>query len=185
MPRFPRIPEQEARSGRAWRGWLAPAAAAASVALIIGLAVALTGAAGHAGSRTPSPSGGTTPGFPKYFVHDDRDQTGLLLEVRSTSTAALAAMARLPDPRGWAAANATLAASPDGRTFYAAVEKTPLHGVDWDRISIYRLSITAPERTARLTRIHSGKILGDDDRGDRMAVSPDGTKLALTAQSGS
>jgi dipeptidyl aminopeptidase/acylaminoacyl peptidase len=101
------------------------------------------------------------------------------VEVRSTSTGSVVASAPVPTARGWSLRLDAVAASPDGRTFYI--------GYDADRavkssivsqIWIYRLTIEGPRRTTRLMRIDGTAGFG---AGASMSVSPDGSRLAFTA----
>jgi len=178
-----RAPEREVAHRQAWRGWLVPAAAAASVALIIGLAVAVTGGTRHAHSGPSSASG--TSGFPKYFAQFRFGvRPGPTLEVRSTSTGSLVASAPFPKEQGWTLALNTVAASPDGRTFYVDYDADrPGKPSVISQIWIYRLSITPSGQATPLTKVNGGQINGAAalGHGGSMAVSPDGTKLALTA----
>jgi hypothetical protein len=174
----------ETRSRHAWRGWLVPAAAAVSVALVIGLALAVTGGASWRPASGPPAGSGRTTGFPAYFAQfAPAISSRLTLQVRSTSTGSVVASAPSPQPPGWAVTFDAMAASPDGRTFYVGfnashLSKSPVIRQLW----IYRLTIT----NSSLTRITGGVIPGDAMAGvaGAMAVSPDGTKLALTAATG-
>jgi hypothetical protein len=168
------------REKRRARAWLVPAAAAASVALIIGLAVAVTGAAQHGGRAAPSSASSTMPGFPKYFAQvTGSTPPGPSVEVRSTSTGSVVATASFPKARGWSLLFNTVAAAPDGRTLYIAYDADrSVQSSVINQVWIYRLTIGSPWQTTPLIKINGTAILGT---GGSMAVSPDGTKLALTA----
>jgi hypothetical protein len=169
------------RDGRApggWQGWLVPLAAAASVALVIGLALALT-SGGRPGASGPTAGhGGTTSTtrLPRFFAQfTGTNPEGSTVVIRSVSTGAVVASAPLPRQAGWSMLADTMAAAPDGRTFYVAY--TAMHaGATQTRI--YRLGYAG----TALTLIKGGVIPHSASAGVRgsMAVSPDGTKVALT-----
>lgn len=170
----------------AWRPWLIPVAAAASVALIIGLAVAVTGGpAGTSGTAPATSRAGATPaGFPRYFVELMNSKGGPVPQIRSVSTGSVvASVPAVPAVPGWSVELDTTAAGPDGRTFYFDYDAS--HGVKSSvtrQIWIYRVSVTGSGSVTPLTRIKGGAISGDAtlDTGGSMAVSPDGSRLALT-----
>jgi hypothetical protein len=180
-------PGAGAGSRKAWRGWLVPAAAAVSVALVIGLALAVTGGASwRPASGAPVVSNRAGAGHPTYFADVTSSPSGLTVQVRSTSTGSVVASAPSPQAPGWALILNAVSASPDGRTFYVAFNA--IHGsqLPTGQIWIYRLSVTNSALAAPLTRIKGGVIPGGAVVGvtRAMAVSPDGTKLALTAATG-
>jgi hypothetical protein len=82
---------------------------------------------------------------------------------------------------GWVIAD-DLAAAPSARTFYAEYDAASR---TLDQIWIYRFSITSSGSVTAMSRIRGGTIPGNAGIGDTasLAVSPDGTKLALTADS--
>jgi hypothetical protein len=170
----------------AWRAWLVPVAAAASVALVIGLAVAVTGGpAGTGRSVLASGRPGDTPaGFPRYFVELMDTKGGPVPEIRSVSTGSvIASLPPVPKVPGWSVQLDTTAAAPDGRTFYLDYDASRAVKSSVTRqIWIYRVSVTGPGSVTSLTRIKGGTISGDAalDTGGSMAVSPDGSRLALT-----
>jgi hypothetical protein len=182
-----------------WRGWLAPAAAAAGVVLVIGLAVALTGGTSTLTGGTSAATGGTwrsasgaaagggvTTGFPKYFVQfTGTVSPGATMQVRSASTGAVVASAPFPKaPRGWSLQQNTVAAAPDGRTFYVDYDAVhPLKSSLVEQVWIYRLNVPGSGSATTLTRVTGGEFPGVAalGTGGSMAVSPDGTELALTA----
>jgi hypothetical protein len=178
--------EHRARRAARW-AWLTPVAAAASVALIVGLAVTMAGRSGQATRGTPVASGSAngTVGFPAYFADFTGSMPGgLTLQVRSTSTGTMVASARFPVVRGWQLALDTVAAAPGAGTFYVSYDAVHLLKSSFvEQTWIYRLSITGPASATVLTRIKGGEIGGTSllGTGGTMVVSPDGTQLALTA----
>jgi hypothetical protein len=169
-PRMPPAPE------RPWRPWLISAAAAVSVLLVIGFVVA---------GRTANPAGTsllarTTSVPPFYTQFGDNPATPRTLVIRSTATGAIVASAPVPDAPDWLLPVIMVAAGPGARTFYVAyqAEWGPAASVP-DQIWIYRLDVGAHT----LTRVKGGRFRGNQAVGGfgSMAVSPDGTRLALTA----
>ena len=170
----------------AWRPWLVPVAAAASVALVIGLAVAVTGGPARTGPGAPAAgrAGGTSAGFPRYFVQLMAAKGGPVPEIRSVSTGSvIASVPPVPKVPGWSVQLDTTAAAPGGRTFYFDYDASRTVKSSVTRqIWIYRVSVTGSGSVTPLTRITGGTIGGDAtlDTGGSMAVSPDGSRLALT-----
>jgi hypothetical protein len=170
----------------AWRPWLIPVAAAASVALVIGLAVAVTGGALRAGPSVPGSgrAGGAAGGLPPYFVELMSTRSGPFPEIRSVSTGAvIASLPPVPKVPGWSVQLDTGAASPDGRTFYFDYDAS--HAVKSSvtrQLWVYQVSVTGSGSVTALTKVKGGTISGTAalDTGGSMAVSPDGTRLALT-----
>jgi hypothetical protein len=180
---FPDLEPGTRRRSRLNQAWLVPVAAAASVVLVIGLVLAVTGGPKNpAGTARTSPSvGGTATGFPKYFADLEGLGQARNVVVRSTSTGSVVASVAAPAPRGWTMLFDAIAAAPDDRTFYVGYQaarygKPP-------QVWIYRLTITNSGSATPLTPIKGGVISGSVElgTGGTMAVSPDGTKLALTA----
>ena len=186
---FP-VLESAARLGAwrraAWRAWLVPVAAAASVVLIVGLAVAVTGAPQQAGHGRPGGTGSTTAGFPEYFAQfiDTINMAGPTVQVRSSVTGSTVASVPSVKVPGWVLALHAIGASPDGHTFYLAYQAFgTVNSSPTSQIWIYRLSITGSGAAMPLTRIEGGDIsvgAANYTSGGSLAVSPDGTKLALT-----
>jgi len=163
----------------AWRGWLVPLAAAASVALVIGVALALASVPGRLAGPPPASRGGpAAAGLPRYFVQvAAANPLGpTTVEIRSVATGKVVASAPSPRPAGWSVYPTSTAAAPGGRTFYVAYNalRAGSPGQTW----IYRFSITS----SALTMAKGGLIPRSGASGIRgsMAVSPDGTRLALT-----
>ena len=172
----------EHREGRG-RVWLIPAAAAASVVLAVGLVLAVTGgprhAAGPSGSASP---GATAGGMPRYFVRIAGTGPSRPIEVQRVSTGAVVATLRPPKPPpGGVVGYEAVAAAPDDRTFYVEYDVFTKNATP--QIWILTFSITASGSATPLTMIKGGLL--DDQPGGletwgNLAVSPDGTKLALT-----
>ena len=172
----PWAPPAPERPERPWRRWLVPAAAAVSVLVVLGLIVA---------GRTADPAGtslaGTTsvPPFYTQFGAGNHASPRTLV-IRSAATGAIVASAPAPDARDWLLPVIMVAAGPGARTFYVAYEANWAPAASVPRqIWIYRLDVAA--RT--LTMIKGGRFRGNQAVGElgNMAVSPDGTRLALTA----
>lgn len=177
-PRMPPAPEQPWRT---WRTWLISAAAAVSVLLVIGLVVA---------GRTANPAGTSllarTTSVPPFYTQFGASNPAFprTLVIRSTATGAIVASAPAPDAPDWLLPVIMVAAGPGARTFYVAYEANwaPTASVP-RQIWIYRLDVGAHT----LTRIKGGRFRGNQAVGElgNMAVSPDGTRLALTADAAS
>lgn len=161
-------------------GWLVPAAAAMSVLLIVALAVTLTG---HRHDKTPSAGYPALPaGFPKYFAQL-ADPHKLDVVIRSTSTGAEVTTAMTPDVPGWRLTPQSVAAAPDGRTFYVAYQATDLEKQQAvSQTWIYQLAFTHGGSASSLAWIKGDPFPGNGllANGGSMAVSPDGTRLAFT-----
>jgi hypothetical protein len=177
----PRTARRGWRPG-AWRSWLTPVAAAVSVALVIGLALTLTSVPGRLVGRAPASRGGTAAGatdLPRYFAQfATTNPDGGRVEIRSVATGAVIASAPSPRRAGWSLLGAAMAAAPDARTFYVAYTAEPPGISPLPQTWIYRLSITDSGQTM----IKGGMIAHEIvvGHGGAMAVSPDGTKLAIT-----
>jgi len=163
---------------RRYMGWLVPAAAAISVLLIVALALTVTG---HGHKATPPVSYPALPaGFPKYFAQI-ADPPQLDVVIRSTSTGAEVTTAMTPDVPGWRLTPQTVAAAPDGRTFYIAYQAVDLQK-NTSQTWIYQLTFTHGGSSNYLAWIKGDPFPGSGllANGGSMAVSPDGTKLAFT-----
>jgi hypothetical protein len=177
----PTLPRGAGRRSPGWRLRLIPVAAAASVVLVIGLVMAVTGGPAHRAAAVPAAArpGSATAGFPKYFADVTSPKfAASVIRVRSSSTGAVVASVPSPEVRNWLVEFNSVAAAPDGRTFY--VEFDALHAMV-QQVWVYRLTIPNGTTTARLVRIDGGVISGAAilDSGPNMAVSPGGTELAL------
>ena len=192
------------RGGASRRRWLArltPLAAAAAVAAAIAASLAISATFhGRVQARQPAAgrSGGAPAGgpgalrkVPPYYVSlTPGSQTYILggqrAEVRATTTGAVLATIRPPRLFG---AFTWVSAASDDRTFILAAQRywTILPGNRGARATIrdnttptrfFELSFTPSTRTARLTELAiPGKVSTQQLAG--VALSPDGTKLAL------
>jgi hypothetical protein len=173
-------PRRQARN--AWRAWLIPAAAAASVLLVIAVVVAVTRHAAE--SRTQQTT--SQVAMPGYFVQWVGAGPSGRIQVRSVSTGAVIATVLPPkSPIADALDIEAVAAAPDDRTFY--VEYAAISpNLTGNQIWIFSFSLTGSGSVTPQTMIKGGRITnqtaGPQTWGN-LAVSPDGTKLALTADS--
>jgi hypothetical protein len=155
-----------------------PLAAAAAVALVIGLALVGTGG-GRPDTGGPAAGRGSTAattGLPRFFAQlTGTNPVDSTVVIRSVTTGEVVASASLPGQAGWSMLADAMAAAPDGRTFYVAY--TAIHaGTAQTRIYRFGFNGIAPNL------IKGGVIPGSASvvLHGSMAVSPDGTKLALT-----
>lgn len=177
------LPAPDPDPGRKARNaWLIPAAAAASVLLLIAVVVAVTRHATE--SRAPQTTGQVA--MPGYFVQWAGNGPSGRIRVRSVSTGAVIATVPSPKPPLAGALDIeAVAAAPDDRTFYVeyALFAPNLTG---RQIWIYSFSLTGSGSVTPPTMVKGGLIPnqapGQQSWGN-LAVSPDGTKLALTANS--
>src|SRR5579859_267471 len=173
-------PGRQARN--AWRGWLILAAAAASVLLVIAVVVAVTRHAAE--SRTQQTA--SQVAMPSYFVQWAGNGPSGRIQVRSVSTGAV--IGTLPPPKAPIAGAVDIeavAAAPDDRTFYVEYALLTPNAVG-EQIWIYSFSLTGSGSVTPQTMIKGGRItdsLPGQQSWGNLAVSPDGTKLALTADS--
>jgi hypothetical protein len=179
-------PRPVASDGRpGWRGWIVPLAAAASVLAIASLGVALTGhVTGHQPSRTEKEKRtGTTAPFPTYYVSaegpinsDGQGVKSTQPVVRSVATGAV--IARVPNQGKSDILN--MAAAPDDRTFYVVYES-----LTTDNLTVCSFRVLGPGRTTKPAPIRGG-VLNDHSLlyNPGFAVSPDGTKVAMTVNYG-
>ena len=168
----------------AWRPWAGPAAAAASVALVIGLVVAVTGGLRPASNgRATAPASGQAvpPGLPRYLAAFSAPTLSQDVVVRSTRTGAVTTMVATPEaPPYQQLADDALAAAPDGRTFYVEYETTPV--TPSTQIRIYTFTMTGSGSATPMTPVTGGTFTGRSTiAAGSLAVSPDGSQLALTA----
>jgi len=157
--------------------WAAPAAAAAAVAVVIGLSVAIGTRAGsqheagssmltHLGPGTtvplrsaPAVDGGVVPA---YYVVIHGPSTQVL------ATATGNALATLPSAGGFAA----VSGAADDRTFVLAAARK-------SRIALYLLRLNPQAGTARLNALPITVQTGGSLQFAGLALSPDGTELAV------
>jgi hypothetical protein len=158
------------------KGWLAPLAAAVAVVLVAVLAVTLTGGqrGTSSGRRPASPSSrpAQTP-RPQFYTETFRRS----LQVRSVATGKLIGDVSVPAIESgevWG-----VAAAPGGRTFYVVWSKFGPNVVQQPQIESFQ--VTGSGTVTRLRYVARGPADGPGDVLDpRVAVSPDGTELALT-----
>jgi hypothetical protein len=200
-------PRRRARAGdgasrRRWMTRLTPLAAAAAVAAVVTASLAISGtfhgrlrAAGPAAGRSGgAPAGG--PGalrqVPPYYVSLTSGSNAYILggqraEVRATTTGAVLATIRPPRPFG---AFTWVSGASDDRTFILAAQRywPVAPGNQGAKATIrdngtptvfFRLSFTASTRTARLTELATAGQVKPSQQLAGMALSPDGTRLAL------
>ena len=166
---------RESRGHRGRRGWLAPLASAVAVMLVAALAVTLTSirpstSSGPAGQA--SPPAAVAASRPPFFT----EQVHSLLEVRSVANGKL--IGQLPFGKDLGNAQFWgITAAPGGRTFYlvwAPFQRTAAPV----RPSIYSFQVTANDTVTPIRLVARGPA-GGSGEGASMAVSPDGTELAL------
>lgn len=167
------------RGHRAFQAWLAPVAAALSVLLVVALAVTLTRGSRH--QAGPSAGYPLPAGFPRYVA--DINQDGV--NIRSTSTGVVVTTAMTPMVPGWQLNPQTVAAAPDDRSFYIAYDATDESGSQPHQIWIYQLTWSRGGAANALNWIRGNPVPASDALANdgSMTVSPDGTRLALTAAS--
>ena len=173
-------PRRQARN--AWRAWLIPAAAAASVLLIIAVVVAVTRHAAE--SRTQQAT--SQVAMPSSFVQWVGNGPSGRIQVRSVSTGAVIATVPPPKPPFAGALDIEgVAAAPDDRTFYVEYGAISTNQ-SRDQIWIFRFSLTGSGSVTPQTMVKGGPITNQPpglQSWGSLAVSPDGTKLALTVAS--
>jgi len=174
--------ERKVRRRLVWRAWLIPVAAAASVVLVIGLVLAVTR---HATPTQQQPASQQAP-LPGYFVRIAPGGGTPPIEVQSVSTGAVIATVRSPKPpRGGALNVGAVAAAPDDRTFYVEYGLVSPN-INVTQTWILTFSITGSGSATPLTTVKGGLLSHqppDLQTWGSLAVSPDGSKLALTVDS--
>ena len=121
---------------------------------------------------TPPPARAAVAGMPRYYVTVDHLRP--VAEVRSAKTGKILSTVALPrriDPK-----QSQIAAAGDGRGFALALFSFP-------RTRFYWLRVSADGRSARLTALPAA-ALPAGEYADGIAVSPDGSKLAVAIQRG-
>jgi len=163
-------------------GDLPTVAAAASVLLVIAVVVAVTRHAGESRAQQTT----SQVAMPSYFVEWAGNGPSGRIQVRSVSTGAV--IGTLPPPKApisGAVDIEAVAAAPDDRTFYVEYALLTPNAVG-EQIWIYSFSLTGSGSVTPQTMIKGGRItdsLPGQQSWGNLAVSPDGTKLALTADS--
>lgn len=150
--------------GRRRPGWLAPVAAAVGVALVIGLAVL----AAQVSARHAAPEG-LPPGTPSYYV-----QTGVAggrPVVRSTATGAVAGT--VPVPASNALGYDLVTVDRNG-TFFVVAAPALNQGE-----RLYKFRLTRAGRVTGFAALPVGALASTTWAADALAVSPDGSRIAL------
>jgi hypothetical protein len=170
---------------RSRSAWVAPLAAAAAVIIVAGGGLAAHSLLAKSGTPRPSASGvptrgasaGSHTGVPPYYVAVANSS---LTVVRATWTGATLARITTRTPVGGVAGAA------DGRTFVLDEQRSIVGGsVTWvGQPTFYLLRLTASGTEESLTRlavpaIPNGTVVSG------LALSPDGSKLAVDVDSGS
>ena len=178
---FPRVVRTRRRRAAVRAAVVGTGAALAAVALAVNLS---SGPAGTTLARAerppglllaaavtgPPPAGAAVAGMPRYYVTADHFRP--VVTVRDSATGKVLVTVALPhriDPK-----MSQVAAVGDGRTFALAL-------LDYPRTRFYRLRVAADGRSARLTVLNAAP-LPPGEYPDGIAVSPDGSRLAVAIQ---
>ena len=171
---------------RSWAWLAAPVTAAAAVAGVTVLSVALS-AQGGPGQPAPGALASGGPALPPRYaalvekVQDSGTGIGSSLVIRATATGRTLATV---DPPGAANAFCDLAGSPDGRTFVAEactgwVSSGGDQTVHLTKPKLYRLTLDDQGKVSSLSPLDISPPAPNDL--DALAVSPDGSKLAVAS----
>jgi hypothetical protein len=173
-----------------WAAWLTPLAAAACVVVVVtaSLAISIAAHGRHRAARGPV---GQFAGVPPYYVvlaGKNPDPTAAqpqFAQVRATATGAVIATVTPPEPYGTFIA---ATAATDDRTFVLAATPWAVHHADGG-VSIpesptkfFLLRLGPGARTARLTTL---PIPRQRATASDIALSPDGTRLAVASRDAS
>jgi hypothetical protein len=162
----------ERREPRHRPGWLAPVAAALGVILVIGLAML----ASRLTSRSGGPAIGLPPGVPRYYV--ETSLTTARPVVRSTSTGAITSTIPIPAtastpgyliPPGYP----IVAVDADG-TYFMVAYSPAARGE-----RLYQFQVTPAGRVTGFAALPWGRLAGSSWAADALAVSPDGSQIAV------
>jgi hypothetical protein len=185
LPPLPEAPwRNEVTSGHRSRpAWVAPLAAAAAVIVIAGGAVTASSLLARSGTPRPSvssaptrgASAGSSTGVPPYYV---AVASSSLTVVRATWTGATLARITTSTPV------AGVAGAADSQTFVLDEQRSTTAGSWVGQPTFYLLRLTVSGTEKSLTRlavpaIPNGTVVSG------LALSPDGSKLAVDADSGS
>jgi len=160
------------------------AAAVSAVAAVVAVVLAVNLSAGPGPGVTerppglllaaavvsPPPPGAAAAGMPRYYVTVDHARP--VAEIRASATGKV--LAAVPLPRRIDPKLSQIAAAGDGRRFVLAL-------AEFSRTRFYWLRIGADGRSARLTALPAAP-LPPGEYADGIAVSPDGSRLALAIQ---
>ena len=151
------------------RRWLAPLAAAASVVLVVVVVSAVHLFSGTQGGERRA------IGPPRYYA--TVEQGGIV--IRATATGAVTG--KVPNERpghgGFGRYVSSVAAADGGRQFFAAYSGTLASHAD--KTWVYSFRLTSAGRVTGLAPVRGGAFTGLL-ASNAMAVSPDGSKVALT-----
>jgi hypothetical protein len=175
---------------RRWAAWVTPLSAAASVTVVVVASLAIPTAL-HSGHRAASRPAGPFAGVPPYYVVlAGKNPSPVVMqrqfaEVRATATGAT--LARITPPRPYRTFVAAAGAG-DGRTFvlaagpWAVTYKAGGKFIRETPTKFFLLRIGAGGRTTRLTALPIPRQPGD---ASGIALSPDGSKLAVALRDAS
>jgi hypothetical protein len=176
-------------TGRSWPGWLVPLAAAASVALVIAASLAVSGVLHARHPATARHPAGPFAGVPPYYLvlrGTNPSPTALQPQfalIKATATGAVVAKITPPKPYGTFVA-VTAAAD---RTYVLAASPWRVHHVDGgvdvpeSPTKFFLLRLGPHGRPAHLTAL---PIAPQPGTAANIAVSPDGSKLAVAVRGG-
>jgi WD40 repeat protein len=185
-----RLPARPARRPgrmpRSWAWFAVPVTAAAAVAGVTALSVALT-AQGGPGQPPPGALASGGPALPPRYaalvekVQDSGTGINSSLVIRDTATGRTLATV---DPPGAANAFCALSGTPDGRTFVAEACTGWVSGgsdqtVHLTKPKLYRLTLDDQGKVGSLSPLGISPPAPNDL--DALAVSPDGSKLAVAS----
>ena len=170
-------PLREPAQGPARRRRLLPviAAAAATVVAIVA-AVLASGPSGQRGFAAPRPG---PAAMPRYYVTVARTSAGLEAVVRDSAGGSVTGS--VPLPGTFAGAGQSVTVSPDGRTFAIAADLIGASTLPGTVAMLYFwLPVSGDGHPGTPAELPSGTGNGEPLRG--MALSPDGTMLALSLE---
>ena len=182
-PRAPRHGDPQLRSGRQGKRVLAPIGAVLAVALVTGLAFALQSPHSlvHRPTAGASAAGTPTP-MPKFFVELGLGLNingGVIAVVHDSQTGNQLSQVRVPGVFG---TNPNITADGSDRTYIINATVPSSNGSN-GLTALYRLRLAADGRSEKLTRLPVNILpAGSYDTVDGIAVSPDGTSLAVGLQ---
>jgi len=151
-------------------------AAAAATVVTIAVAVLASAPSGQRGFAAPRPG---PAAMPRYYVTVARTSTGLEAVVRDSAHGTVTGS--VPLPGTFAAAGQSVTASPDGRTFAIAADLIDAPTLPGTVAMLYFwLPVSGDGHPETPAELPSGTGNGEPLRG--MALSPDGTMLALSLE---
>jgi len=166
---LPPLPARSPATGPSrWGRWLAPLAAAASVVLIVVVVSAVHPFSGPGRHRQAVAT-------PRYYA--TVEQGGIVIRATATGTVTGKVPNERPGHGGFGRYASSVAAVDGGREFFAAFSGTTASFVD--KTWLYSFHLTSAGRVTGLAVVRGGVFRGLL-AGNAMAVSPDGSKVALT-----